>query len=85
MPVTRWLWITGWIAIVLGALTLVGWAWEPLRQLARLLLALPLAVRAAAALGVLGFAFLLGSVIADRIEQRRNEGDLLDDGGDHRG
>ncbi|MDX1568842.1 MAG: hypothetical protein R3200_00030 [Xanthomonadales bacterium] len=75
----RLLRIIGFLFIGLGALILLSWAFEPARQLWPLVLALPLPVKLGLVIAVIGFMVLMGSLIWERTESSRTEGNLLDD------
>ncbi len=71
--------ISGFLLIALGTLLIVSWLFEPLRRLWPVLLALPLPVKIGLVVAAIGLAVLMGALLAERLEQRRAEGDLLND------
>ncbi|MEM9301985.1 MAG: hypothetical protein AAGE01_07730 [Pseudomonadota bacterium] len=75
--------ISGFLLMGVGVLVVLSWAIAPLRQLWPVLLALPFPVKIGLAIAVVGFCILMGSLIAERMEESRSEGDLLDDELDH--
>ena len=71
--------IAGFALIILGVIVLLTWAIEPLRMIWPWLLALPLPIRLGIGIATVGFVVLMGSLVWERSEARRNEGNLLDD------
>ena len=70
---------TGFALIFAGALVLLSWAFEPLRRLWPVLLALPLPVRLGLAIAGIGLAILFGSLLAERFNDRKADSALRDD------
>ena len=75
----RLLRIIGFLFIALGVVILISWAFEPLRRLWPVLLALPMPVKIGLAVALAGFLVLMGSLIWERSESSKAEGNLLDD------
>ena len=76
---SRLLRTVGFGLIVLGVLMLVVWAVEPLRMVWPWVRGLPPLVRAGVIAAVVGFAVLLGSLIAERIRERASDAALRDE------
>lgn len=76
---TRLLRITGFLLIGAGALVLLTWAIRPLRVIWPLLLGLPLAIQIGMGVAGLGLVVVMGSLIAERIEDREADRRLLED------
>ena len=75
----RLLRIVGFLLIATGLLVMLTWAIEPLRAIWPWLMALPLAIRLGIGIAVFGFLLLMGSLIWERGEAKRTEGNLLDE------
>lgn len=71
--------ITGFLFIGIGALLVLTWLIEPLRELWPLFHELPLVVRIGLAMAAVGFTILLGSLLWERYEDRENDRTLLDE------
>lgn len=71
--------ITGFLFIGVGALLVLTWFIEPVRELWPLIHELPLVVRIGLAMAAVGFLILLGSLIWERYEDRENDRSLLDE------
>lgn len=65
--------------IVLGVVSIVVWAVEPLRMIWPWIRGLPLPIRIGVIAAVLGFSVLLGSLIAERIRDSEKDKELLDE------
>ncbi|MDE2652756.1 MAG: hypothetical protein F4087_14500 [Gemmatimonadetes bacterium] len=76
---TRLVRITGFLLIGAGALVLLTWAIRPLRAIWPLLLGLPLAIQIGMGIAALGLVVVMGSLIAERIEDREADRRLLED------
>ena len=75
--------IMGVMLIVAGALAILSWFIEPLREawpfVYEWFVSLPIAIRVGLIIAAIGFLLLFGSVIWERIEDRKTEENLLDD------
>lgn len=75
--------IFGVVLIVAGVITILTWLIKPLRDLLPFLLdgfrELPIAIQIGLVLASIGFLLLVGSLIWERIEDRKKEKNLLDD------
>ena len=71
--------IVGFLLIASGAVMLLTWAIEPLRFLWPWIRALPLPIQFGMAAAALGLLLLLGTVIWERLEDRSQDSDLLDE------
>ena len=76
---TRLLRITGFLLIGGGALVLLVWAIRPLRAIWPWLMELPPAIQIGMGAAGLGLVVLMGSLIAERIEEREADRRLLED------
>ncbi len=76
---TRLLRITGFLLIGAGALVLLTWAIRPFRAIWPWLIGLPLAVQIGMGVAALGLVAVMGSLIAERIEDREADRRLLED------
>ena len=70
---------TGIALMMLGIVILISWAFEPIRALWPVVLALPLPVRLGLIVAGLGLAILFGSLIAERLHDRNLDRSLRDD------
>ncbi|MCP3914086.1 MAG: hypothetical protein GY711_00845 [bacterium] len=74
---------TGFLLIVAGALVILTWLIEPLREALRNLWpwyrALPLPVQVGSGLAVIGLLILMISLLWERFEDRENDRSLLDE------
>ncbi len=79
----RFLRILGVVLIGAGALTILSWFIEPLRKIWPLVFqwfsGLPLPIQTGLVIAAIGFLLLFSSVIWERIEDRKSEGNLLDE------
>ena len=71
--------ITGFLFIGVGALLILTWLIEPLRELRQLVYDLPPIVRIGLAMAAVGILILLGSLLWERYEDRENDRALLDE------
>ncbi len=71
--------ITGFLLIAVGALLVLSYLVEPLREVWALVYELPLVIRIGLALAATGLLVLLGSLIWERYEERENDRSLLDE------
>ncbi len=75
--------ILGVVLMVAGAIAILTWLIEPLREIWPVAVdwfrGLPMAIQVGLVLAAIGFTLLLGSVIWERLEDRKSESDLLDD------
>ena len=71
--------VFGFLLIAAGALVLASYLIKPLRALWPWLLELPLPIQIGLVVAALGFLLLLGSVIWERLEDRKLDHDLLED------
>ena len=76
---TRLLRIIGFLLIGSGALVLLVWAIRPLRAIWPWLIGLPLAIQIGFGAAALGLVVVMGSLIAERIEEREADRRLLED------
>ena len=76
---TRLLRIIGFLLIGSGALVLLVWAIRPLRAIWPWLSVLPLAIQIGFGVAALGLVVVMGSLIAERIEEREADRKLLED------
>ncbi len=76
---TRLLRITGFLLIGAGAVVLLTWAIRPLRAVWPWLIGLPLAIQIGMGVAALGLVVVMGSLIAERIEDREADRRLLED------
>ena len=79
----RFLRILGVMLIIAGAIVFLSWFIEPLRDvwpaLYQWFLSLPIAIRFGLVIAAVGFLLLFCSIIWERIEDQKREGNLLDD------
>ena len=79
----RLLRILGITLIVLGILVILTWLIEPLRDILPMTYdwfrSLPPAMQIGLGIAAVGFLLLFSSVVWERLEDRKNEADLLDD------
>lgn len=71
--------ITGFLLIGTGALLVLSYLIEPLRELWTLVYELPLPIRIGLVMAAVGFLVLLGSLLWERYEDRENDRSLLDE------
>ena len=71
--------ITGFLLIGLGALVILTWLIEPLREVWPALLELPFPVRVGLSMAAVGLLILMGSLIWERYEDRENDRSLRED------
>ena len=75
--------ILGWLLMVVGALVIATWLIKPLREIWPSLIkwfqSLPLAIQFGLIIAAIGFLLLLSSLIWERLEDRKSEGNLLDE------
>lgn len=76
---TRLIRIFGFMLIAAGAIVILAWMIEPLRQVWPWFLKLPLAIQIGLGIALLGILLLTGTVIWERIEDREKDKHLLDD------
>lgn len=65
----------GYLLVFVGAAILLGWFFEPLRAIWNALQALPLPLRVGGGVVGIGFAFILISLISERVQDHRNGAD----------
>lgn len=79
----RLLRVFSFVLMVCGVLVILTWLVKPLREAWPLLIqwyqSLPVAIQAGLAIAAIGFLLLLSSIIWERLEDRKSEGNLLDD------
>ena len=63
----------------IGAVLILTWFIEPLRELWPLIHELPLVIRIGLAMAAVGLLILLGSLLWERYEDRENDRSLLDE------
>lgn len=75
--------VVGVLLIVIGALVILGWLIEPIREFWPLLFdwfrSLPSMIQFGLVIAAVGFLILFSSIIWERMEDRKQEGSLLDD------
>lgn len=75
--------ILGGLLIVVGAIVILTWLIEPLRAVWPLAIdgfrSLPIAIQIGLIVAAIGFLLLFSSIIWERLEDRKQEGSLLDD------
>jgi hypothetical protein len=71
--------IVGFLLIVSGALLVLTWLIEPLRFVWPWLRNLPWPIKAGLAAAAAGLLVLFGSLIWERLEERKKDRSLLDD------
>lgn len=71
--------ITGFLLIVAGAVVILAWLIEPLREIWPWLLELPWPIQLGFALAAAGLLLLLGSLLWERWEEREQDRSLQDD------
>lgn len=71
--------ILGFLLIGAGALVLLTWLFEPLRLAWAALLQLPWPVRLGLGVAAAGLLLVMGSLLWERLEERRSDRGLLDD------
>ena len=75
--------ILGALLIVIGALVILSWLIEPLREFWPTLFewfrSLPGAIQFGLVIASIGFLILFSSILWERLEDRKQEGSLLDD------
>ena len=76
---TRLLRITGFLLIGAGAVVILVWAIRPLRAIWPWLIELPPAIQIGFGVAALGLVVVMGSLIAERIEDREGDRRLLED------
>jgi hypothetical protein len=76
---TQLLRITGFLLIVAGAIVVLTWLIEPLRQIWPWLLQLPIPIRIGFGLAGVGLVVILASLIWERWNEREEDRSLLDD------
>ena len=69
--------VVGFLLIGAGAVVLLSYLFEPLRQVWAALLTLPWPVKLGLGAAALGLILILGSMIWERIEERDSDRDLL--------
>lgn len=76
---TRLIRMVGFLLIAVGALVLASYLIEPLRELWPWLLQLPLPIRIGLGVAAAGFVLLFGTVLWERLEDHKEDHDLLKD------
>ena len=75
--------IFGVLLMVVGVLVILTWLIEPLREVIPHMYdafrQLPIAVQIGLVIAAVGFLLLFSSLIWERLEDRKQEGDLLDE------
>ena len=73
----------GILLIIVGVVTAASWFIEPLRNawpaLWAWFISIPFVIRVGLTIAVIGFSVVFASLIAERVRDRRSEGDLTDD------
>lgn len=79
----RFLRILGVMLIVIGAIAILSWFIEPLREawpfVWKWFQRLPIAIQVGLSIAVVGFLMLFSSVVWERMEDRKQEGDLREE------
>lgn len=79
----RMLRILGVMLILIGTLVILGWLIEPIRNAWPMVYewfrSLPTMIQFGLVVAAVGFLILLSSIIWERLEDRKNEGNLLDE------
>ena len=79
----RMLRILGVMLILIGALVILGWLIEPIRNAWPMVYewfrSLPTMIQFGLVVAAIGFLILFSSIIWERLEDRKNEGSLLDE------
>ncbi|MHC5064228.1 MAG: hypothetical protein ACYTG5_09660 [Planctomycetota bacterium] len=75
----RLLRILGFLLVGAGALVILAWLIEPLRQVWPWFLELPLPIQIGLGVALTGLLLLTGTVLWERIEDREKDKDLLED------
>ena len=79
----RFVRIIGFLLMVAGVLAILSYLIEPLRELWPHLIqwftGLPIGIQIGLVIAAFGFLLLFGSVIWERLEDQRNEQDLLEE------
>ena len=69
--------------MVVGSLAILSWMIKPLRDVWPMIIdsfrAMPIAIQIGLILAAIGFVLLFGSIIWERLEDRKTETNLLDD------
>lgn len=76
---TQLLRITGFLLIAIGAVIVLTWFIEPLRELWPFLMRLPLPIRIGTGIAGIGLVVILASLIWERWNEREEDKSLLDD------
>ena len=71
--------ILGFLLILAGAIVVLTWLIEPLREIWPWLQSLPLPIRIGFGMAAVGLLLLLGSLVWERIEEREHDKSLLDE------
>ena len=71
--------ITGFLLIVAGAIVVLTWLIEPLREIWPWLASLPLPIRIGFGLAAAGLLILMGSLLYERWEERDHDKSLLEE------
>ena len=71
--------ILGFLLILAGAIVVLTWLIEPLREIWPWLKSLPLPIRIGFGMAAVGLLLLLGSLVWERIEEREHDKSLLDE------
>ena len=71
--------ITGFLMVVAGALVILSWLIEPLREIWPLVRALPWPIQLGLGMAGLGLLVVLASLLWERMESRETDRELLDE------
>ncbi len=71
--------IVGFLLILAGAIVVLTWLIEPLREIWPWLKSLPLPIRIGLCMAAAGFLLLMGSLLWERLEEREHDKKLLDE------
>ncbi len=71
--------ITGFLMIVAGAVVILTWLIEPLREIWPFLRSLPWPIQLGLSMAAIGLLVVLGTLIWERMEERESDKSLVDD------
>lgn len=71
--------ITGFLMVAAGALVILTWLIEPLRQIWPFLRSLPWPIQLGLAMAAIGLVVVMGTLIWERLEERESDRSLADD------
>jgi pilus assembly protein TadC len=71
--------ITGFLMVVAGALVILTWLIEPLREIWPLLRSLPWPIQLGLAMAGIGLVVVMATLIWERMEERESDKSLIDE------